>query len=110
MTAQYAHPDSLVDTQWVTDHLGKAGVVLAEVDVDTSAYDSGHIEGSLGWNWQTDLQNTVTRDLLTSDEVAEPSRQLRHFERHDDRPLRRQQQLVRRLGVLVPADVRPSGR
>ena len=71
MTAQYAHPDSLVDTQWVADNLGKAGIVLAEVDVDTSAYDSGHIEGSLGWNWQTDLQNTVTRDLLTSDEVAE---------------------------------------
>ena len=71
MTAQYAHPDSLVDTQWVTDHLGKAGIVLAEVDVDTSAYDSGHIEGSLGWNWQTDLQNTVTRELLTSDEVAD---------------------------------------
>ena len=70
MTAQYAHPDSLVDTQWVADHLGKAGIALAEVDVDTSAYDSGHIEGSLGWNWQTDLQNTVTRDLLTSDEVA----------------------------------------
>ena len=71
MTAQYAHPDSLVDTQWVADNLGKAGIVLAEVDVDTSAYDSGHIEGSLGWNWQTDLQNTVTRELLTSDEVAD---------------------------------------
>ena len=71
MTAQYAHPDSLVDTQWVADHLGEAGIALAEVDVDTSAYDSGHIEGSLGWNWQTDLQNTVTRDLLTSDEVAD---------------------------------------
>ena len=71
MTAQYAHPDSLVDTQWVADHLGKAGIALAEVDVDTSAYDSGHIEGSLGWNWQTDLQNTLTRDLLTSDEVAD---------------------------------------
>ena len=70
MTAQYAHPDSLVDTQWVSDHLGQAGIALAEVDVDTSAYDSGHIEGSLGWNWQTDLQNTLTRDLLTSDEVA----------------------------------------
>ena len=70
MTAQYAHPDSLVDTQWVSDHLGEAGIALAEVDVDTSAYDSGHIEGSLGWNWQTDLQNTLTRDLLTSDEVA----------------------------------------
>ena len=71
MTAQYAHPDSLVDTQWVADNLGKAGIALAEVDVDTSAYDSGHIEGSLGWNWQTDLQNTVTRELLTSDEVAD---------------------------------------
>ena len=70
MTAQYAHPDSLVDTQWVADNLGRAGIALAEVDVDTSAYESGHIEGSLGWNWQTDLQNTVTRDLLTSDEVA----------------------------------------
>ena len=70
MTAQYAHPDSLVDTQWVADNLGQAGIALAEVDVDTSAYESGHIEGSLGWNWQTDLQNTVTRDLLTSDEVA----------------------------------------
>ena len=70
MTAQYAHPDSLVDTQWVADNLGKAGIVLAEVDVDTSAYDSGHVEGSLGWNWQTDLQNTLTRELLTSDEVA----------------------------------------
>jgi thiosulfate/3-mercaptopyruvate sulfurtransferase len=71
MTAQYAHPDSLVDTQWVADNLGKAGIVLAEVDVDTSAYDSGHVEGSLGWNWQTDLQNTLTRDLLTSNEVAD---------------------------------------
>ncbi len=71
MTAQYTHPDSLVDTQWVADNLGTAGIVLAEVDVDTSAYDSGHIKGSLGWNWQTDLQNTVTRELLTSDEVAD---------------------------------------
>ena len=71
MTAQYAHPDSLVDTQWVADHLGEEGIVLAEVDVDTEAYDSGHIEGSLGWNWQTDLQNTLTRDLLTGDELAD---------------------------------------
>ena len=71
MTAQYAHPDSLVDTQWVADNLGTEGIVLAEVDVDTEAYDSGHIEGSLGWNWQTDLQNTLTRDLLTGDEVAD---------------------------------------
>ncbi len=71
MTAQYAHPDSLVDTQWVADNLGTEGIVLAEVDVDTEAYDSGHIEGSLGWNWQTDLQNTLTRDLLTGDELAD---------------------------------------
>lgn len=71
MTAQYAHPDSLVSTQWVADNLGTEGIVLAEVDVDTEAYESGHIEGSLGWNWQTDLQNTLTRDLLTGDELAD---------------------------------------
>ena len=71
MTTEYAHPDSLVDTQWVADRLGEPGIVLAEVDVDTSAYESGHVEGAVGWNWQTDLQNTLTRELLTGEELAD---------------------------------------
>ena len=59
--AGYAHPESLVNTEWVADHGNDPNVRLAEVDVDTSAYDSGHIEGAVGWNWQSDLQDTTTR-------------------------------------------------
>ncbi len=69
--ARYAHPESLVDTQWASDHRGDPNVRLAEVDVDTSAYDSGHIEGAVGWNWQSDLQDTTTRQLLTKREVEQ---------------------------------------
>ena len=47
---------ALVDTAWVSAHGQDAGVRLVEVDVDTSAYDSGHIRGAVGWNWQRDLQ------------------------------------------------------
>ena len=50
--AEYAHPESLVSTDWVAAHGSDVNVRLGEVDVDTSAYDSGHIAGAVGWNWQ----------------------------------------------------------
>ncbi len=62
--AEYAHPEVLVSTQWVADHLNDPKVRLIEVDVDTSAYDQGHIAGAVGWNWQTQLQDNVRRDLI----------------------------------------------
>ncbi len=62
--ADYAHPEVLVSTQWVADHLSDPKIRLVEVDVDTSAYDQGHIAGALGWNWQTQLQDLVRRDLV----------------------------------------------
>ena len=62
--AEYAHPEVLVSTQWVADHLSDPKIRLVEVDVDTSAYDQGHIPGAAGWNWQTQLQDTVRRDLV----------------------------------------------
>ncbi|MHB8411351.1 MAG: sulfurtransferase [Candidatus Acidiferrales bacterium] len=67
--AEYAHPEVLVSTQWVAEHLNEAKtndakIRLVEVDVDTSAYDQGHIAGAVGWNWQTQLQDGVRRDLL----------------------------------------------
>lgn len=62
--AEYAHPEVLVSTQWVADHLQDSKVRLVEVDVDTSAYDQGHIAGAAGWNWQTQLQDNVRRDLI----------------------------------------------
>lgn len=63
--AEYAHPEVLVSTQWVADHQNDPKVRLVEVDVDTSAYDQGHVAGAVGWNWQTQLQDNIRRDLIT---------------------------------------------
>jgi thiosulfate/3-mercaptopyruvate sulfurtransferase len=59
----YAHPEVLVTTDWVASHLNDPNIRLIEVDVDTSAYDQGHVPGAVGWNWQTQLQDTLRRDL-----------------------------------------------
>src|ERR1051325_3645573 len=63
----YAHPEVLVSTDWVKENLGKPGIKLVEVDVDTKAYDAGHIPGAVGFNWQTQLQDQVRRDILSQD-------------------------------------------
>jgi thiosulfate/3-mercaptopyruvate sulfurtransferase len=67
--SNYAHPEVLVDTNWVKDNLNKPGIKLVEVDVDTKAYDAGHIPGAIGFNWQTQLQDQVRRDLVTKEEL-----------------------------------------
>ena len=67
--AEYAHPESLVSTEWVAEHGGDANVRLIEVDVDTSAYEQGHIAGAVGWNWQSQLQQPVRRDLASKEEI-----------------------------------------
>jgi thiosulfate/3-mercaptopyruvate sulfurtransferase len=63
--AGYAHPEVLVTTDWVAEHGGDANVRLVEVDVDTTAYDSGHIAGATGWNWKTDTQDQLRRNVPT---------------------------------------------
>jgi thiosulfate/3-mercaptopyruvate sulfurtransferase len=60
----YAHPEVLVETDWVKANLGKPGIKLVEIDVDTQAYDAGHIPGAVGFNWRTDLQDQVSRDII----------------------------------------------
>jgi thiosulfate/3-mercaptopyruvate sulfurtransferase len=60
----YKHPEVLVSTDWVAQHTDDSQVRLLEVDVDTSSYDKGHIKNAVGWNWQTQLQDNVRRDLL----------------------------------------------
>jgi thiosulfate/3-mercaptopyruvate sulfurtransferase len=62
--ADYAHPEVLVTTQWVAEHAKDPKVRVVEVDVDTSAYDQGHAPGAIAWNWQTQLQDPVRRDLI----------------------------------------------
>jgi len=56
--------DVLVDADWVQAHLGDAGIVLVEVDEDTSAYDKGHIKGAVKIDWKKDLQDPVRRDFV----------------------------------------------
>lgn len=62
--SDYKHPEVLVSTQWAAEHLNDPKVRLVEVDVDTTAYDQGHIPGAVGWNWQTQLQDNIQRDLV----------------------------------------------
>jgi len=61
--ADYAHPEVLVSTDWVATHTDDPNLRIVEVDVDTSAYDSGHVQGAVAWNWQTELQDALRRDL-----------------------------------------------
>lgn len=67
--SSYAKQNALVSTQWVEEHRGDANVRLVEVDVDTSAYDSGHIEGAIGWDWTTQLNDQVRRDILNRQQM-----------------------------------------
>lgn len=67
----YANLEALVSTEWVAQHKHDPNVRLVEVDVDTSAYDQGHILGAIGWNWQQDLQRHPVRDLPTKEEWEE---------------------------------------
>jgi thiosulfate/3-mercaptopyruvate sulfurtransferase len=54
----------LVDADWVQAHLDDPGVVLVEVDEDTTAYDKGHIKGAVKLDWKKDLQDPVKRDFV----------------------------------------------
>ncbi len=64
---EYAHPEVLVDTQWVADHANDPKVKVVEVDVDTSSYDTGHVKGAIGLDWRKDLQARPIRDLLSKE-------------------------------------------
>ena len=59
----YANQSALVDTDWVAQHRTDPNVKLVEVDVDTSAYRQGHIPGAIGWNWSTQLEDQLRRDI-----------------------------------------------
>src|ERR687896_23798 len=64
MTSVISAPDVLVTTEWVAQHHRDTGVRVVEVDVDTAAYDQGHVPGALGWNWTTELCDTLVRDIV----------------------------------------------
>jgi len=69
--AEYAHPETLVTTDWVAKHANDENVRVVEVDVDTKAYDEGHVPGAIAWAWNTDLCDTVRRDILSKVQFEE---------------------------------------
>ena len=60
--ADYAK-EVLVDTDWIAAHGSDPKNKLVEVDVDTSAYRQGHVAGAIGWNWTTQLEDQIRRDI-----------------------------------------------
>lgn len=65
--SDYAHPEVLVSTDWVAEHGGDPGVRVVEVDVNTNAYAEGHVPGAVGWAWDSQLCDTVQRDIVPRD-------------------------------------------
>lgn len=67
MTDSYAHPEYLVETGWVAEHLNDPQVRLLESDEDPLLYKLGHIPGAEQVDWFTTLQHPLRRDFLTRD-------------------------------------------
>ncbi|MGE5226977.1 MAG: sulfurtransferase [Planctomycetaceae bacterium] len=67
----YANPDVLVSTDWLEDHLDDPTIRVIEVDEDTTAYEKGHIRGSVPWDWSTDLHTPVGRDFIDQQGFAD---------------------------------------
>ena len=61
----------LVSTDWISQHLTDPSVRIAEVDVDTAAFAQGHVPGAVGWNWTTQLCDTLVRDIVPKDKLEE---------------------------------------
>ena len=62
----YAHPEVLVDTQWVVDHMNDHDVRIAEVDYDPTAnYNLGHVPGAVLFDWKKDINDPVTRNIFS---------------------------------------------
>lgn len=60
----YAKPEAIISTEVVAQQLGNPNLRVVEVDADTTAYDQGHIPGAVGWNWTTQLCDTLVRDII----------------------------------------------
>jgi thiosulfate/3-mercaptopyruvate sulfurtransferase len=67
---EYAHPERLVTTDWLAEHLDDPDVVVAESDEDVLLYETGHIPGAVKIDWHTDLNDPVARDYVDADGFA----------------------------------------
>src|SRR5438046_8274674 len=70
-TNNYAHPEQLVETDWVAQHVKDDGIRIFESNEDILLYDTGHIPGAVHIDWRADLQDPVIRDYIQPDKFAE---------------------------------------
>jgi thiosulfate/3-mercaptopyruvate sulfurtransferase len=69
--AAYAHPEVLVETDWLASHLADPKVRVAEVDYDPAAnYERGHIPGAVLFDWRKDINDPVSRDILSGEALT----------------------------------------
>jgi thiosulfate/3-mercaptopyruvate sulfurtransferase len=68
--SEFAHPERLVSTDWLQDHLGTPGLVVVESDEDVLLYETGHIPGAVKIDWHTDLNDPVERDYIDGERFA----------------------------------------
>jgi len=71
MSEVLTNKEVLVTTEWAANHLQDEGVRFVEVDVDTEAYESGHIPGAVGWNWKEELQDQIRRTIASKEDFEE---------------------------------------
>ena len=67
----YAHPEYLVETEWVANHLNDPTVRIIESDEDPLLYPMGHIPGALQVDWFSTLQHPIRRDFVTKEQFSE---------------------------------------
>ncbi len=70
-TSPATQQQTLVSTEWVAQHLNDAALRIVEVDVDTKAYSEGHVPNAIGWAWDTQLCDTVRRDIIPKDKFEQ---------------------------------------
>lgn len=69
--AEYAHPEMLVSTEWLSKNLGLPGLVVVESDEDVLLYETGHIAGAVKIDWHTELNDPILRDYVSDEKFAE---------------------------------------
>src|SRR2546423_13633991 len=70
-TNNYAHPEALVETDWLAKHIKDDGIRIVESNEDILLYDTGHIPGAVHIDWRADLQDPVIRDYIQPDKFAQ---------------------------------------
>ncbi len=68
--SQYAHPEALVSTQWLADHLTDPSIRIIESNEDILLYSTGHIPGAVHIDWRADLNDQTIRDYLQPEQFA----------------------------------------